>query len=162
MVHSFIELCKSLCHKGAVIYEWDLKVNLTLALAQQISLEDLHFLSTFYISLSSNLYKEFSASKTEPWMIHFRIVALQLPPLSSASRTLSSLADHFHQKKYNFLSFKQQIGFHGKESACNAGDPGSIPGSVYPLQYSGLENSMDCIVHGVAKSRTWLSTFHFH
>ena len=42
----------------------------------------------------------------------------------------------------------------GKESTCNAGDPGSIPGSgrsageEYPLQYSGLENSMDCIVHG--------------
>ena len=41
----------------------------------------------------------------------------------------------------------------GKESACNAGDPGSIPGlgrspgegKGYPLQYSGLENSMDCI-----------------
>ena len=30
----------------------------------------------------------------------------------------------------------------------------------YPLQYSGLENSIDCIVHGVAKSRTWLSNFH--
>ena len=30
------------------------------------------------------------------------------------------------------------------------------------LQYPGLENSMDCIVHGVAKSRTWLSNFHFH
>ena len=40
----------------------------------------------------------------------------------------------------------------GKESACNAGDPGSVPGlgrspgegKGYPLQYSGLENSMDC------------------
>ena len=50
----------------------------------------------------------------------------------------------------------------GKETACNAGDPGSIPGSgrspgegnSYPLQYSGLENSMDCIVHGVTKSWT--------
>ena len=31
-----------------------------------------------------------------------------------------------------------------------------------PLQYSWLENSMDCIVHGVAKSRTPLSDFHFH
>ena len=49
-----------------------------------------------------------------------------------------------------------------KESTCNAGEPGLIPGSGrsagegigYPLQYSGLENSMDCIVHGVAKSRT--------
>ena len=50
----------------------------------------------------------------------------------------------------------------GKESACNAGDLGSIPGlgrspeegNSYPLQYSGLENSMDCIVHGVTKSWT--------
>ena len=35
-------------------------------------------------------------------------------------------------------------------------------GKDYPLQYSGLENSMDCIVHGVAKRRTQLSGFHFH
>ena len=56
----------------------------------------------------------------------------------------------------------------GKESACNAGDLGSIPGvgrfpgegKGYPLQYPGLENSMHCIVHGVAKSRTWVSHFH--
>ena len=32
----------------------------------------------------------------------------------------------------------------------------------YPLQYSGLENSMDCMVHGVPKSQTQLSDFHFH
>ena len=58
----------------------------------------------------------------------------------------------------------------GKESACRARDPGLIPGLGrfaaegigYSLQYSGLENSMDCIVHGVAKSRTRLSNFHFH
>ena len=97
----------------------------------------------------------------------------------------------------------------GKESACNAGDPGSIPGSgrsagdgigyslqyswaflvtqlvknlpavretwvgslswgdplekgqANPLQYSDLENSMDCIVHGVTKSQTQLRDFHF-
>ena len=55
----------------------------------------------------------------------------------------------------------------GKESACNVEDLGSIPGlgrspeerNGYPLQYSGLENSMDrgawqAIVHGVAKSQT--------
>ena len=56
----------------------------------------------------------------------------------------------------------------GKESACKAGDPISIPGlgrspgegKGYPLQYSGLENSMDCIVHGVTKSQTQLSDFH--
>ena len=35
-------------------------------------------------------------------------------------------------------------------------------GRGYPLQYSGLENLMDCMVHGVAKSRTWLSDLHFH
>ena len=34
-------------------------------------------------------------------------------------------------------------------------------GKGYPLQYSGLENSMDCIVHGVTKSWTRLSDFHF-
>ena len=38
----------------------------------------------------------------------------------------------------------------------------SAEGKGYPLQYSGLENSMDCIVHGVTKSRTGLSSFHFH
>ena len=58
----------------------------------------------------------------------------------------------------------------GKESACNAGDLGSIPGlgrfpgegKGYPLQYSGLKNSMDYVVHGVARSRTQLSDFHFY
>ena len=55
----------------------------------------------------------------------------------------------------------------GKESACNAGDLGAIPGlerspgegNGYPLHYAGLENSMDCIDHGVVKSRTQLSNF---
>ena len=37
--------------------------------------------------------------------------------------------------------------------------PGGRHGN--PLQFSGLENSMDCIVHGVAESRTQLSNFHF-
>ena len=35
-------------------------------------------------------------------------------------------------------------------------------GKGYLLQYSGLENSMDCIVHGVAQSQTRLNDFHFH
>ena len=62
--------------------------------------------------------------------------------------------------------FSAQRGFPGgsagKESACNAGDLGLIPGlgrspgegKGYPLQYSGLENSTDCIVDGVAESDT--------
>ena len=65
------------------------------------------------------------------------------------------------------------LGFPGdsddKESACRAGDLGSVPGlgrspgegKGYLLQYSGLENSMDCIVYGATKSRTRLSDFHF-
>ena len=64
-----------------------------------------------------------------------------------------------------FLGFP--CGSTGKESACNVGYLGSIPGlgrspgegKRYPLQYSGLENSSDYIVHGVAKSQTQLSNF---
>ena len=64
-----------------------------------------------------------------------------------------------------FLGFSG--GSAGKESVCNAGDLGSRPGlgrspgegKGYPLQYYGLENSMNYIIHGVAKSQTrqWLS-----
>ena len=65
-------------------------------------------------------------------------------------------------------------GSDGKESACNAGDPDSIPesgrspgeGNDNPLQYPCLGNSMDrgawpAIVHGVTNSWTQLSEFHF-
>ena len=60
-------------------------------------------------------------------------------------------------------------GSNGKKSACSLRDLGSIPGlgrypgegKGNPLQYSGLENSMDCIAHGVTKSRTQLSDFYF-
>ena len=58
----------------------------------------------------------------------------------------------------------------GKESSHNAEDLDSIPGlerppgegKGSPLQDSGLENSMDCIVHGVTKSWKRLSDFHSH
>ena len=61
-----------------------------------------------------------------------------------------------------FLYLYVPCGSAGKESTCNVGDLGSIPGlgrspgegKGYPLQYSGLENSMDYTVHGVAKSQT--------
>ena len=66
-----------------------------------------------------------------------------------------------------FLSFP--YGSAGKESACNLGDLGSNTGlgrsageKGYPLHYSGLENSMNSIVHRDANSRTQLSNFHFH
>ena len=71
-----------------------------------------------------------------------------------------------------FLGFP--CGSAGKESTCNAGDLGSISGlgrspgegNGYPLQYSGLENSVDreawqSTFHEVPKSWTQLSNFHF-
>ena len=74
----------------------------------------------------------------------------------------------FCSENYSELMLKMQVpkcfscGSAGKESACNAGDLGLVPGlgrspgegKGYSLQYSGLENSMDCIVHGVMKSWT--------
>ena len=75
---------------------------------------------------------------------------------------------------YSSFIYSLPGGSDGKESACNARDLGSIPGlgrspgegNSYPLGYTGLENSMDrgtwqATVHGIAKSRTWLSNFHF-
>ena len=69
--------------------------------------------------------------------------------------------------QYSWASLVAQL---VKESACNAGDLGSIPElgrspeevKGYPFQYSGLENSIDCMVHMVTKSRTRLSDFRFH
>ena len=81
--------------------------------------------------------------------------------------------NNFNETKINSTIYSSKYfpcGSAGKETTCNVGDLGSIPGlgrspgggKGYPLQYSGLENSMGCIVHGVAKSRTQLRDFHFH
>ena len=64
---------------------------------------------------------------------------------------------HTHTHTHTCMGFPDSSA--GEETACNVGDLGSIPGlgrspgeqKCYPLQYSGLENSMDCIVHGLAK-----------
>ena len=72
--------------------------------------------------------------------------------------------------KFGSTAYTLICGSAGKESACNTGDLGSTPrlgrslgkGTDYPLQYSGLENSMDYTVHGRAKGWTRLSNFHFH
>ena len=81
---------------------------------------------------------------------------------------------HFFLQKFFFpQSLKKPPCFPGssagKESSCNMGNPSLIPGlgrspgkgNSHPLQYSGLESSVNCIVHGVAKSQAWLSDFHF-
>ena len=78
------------------------------------------------------------------------------------AKSWTQLGNCHFTRNVSFTSRASQVVLSGKESACNAGDLGSIPGlgrspgegNVYPLQYSGLENSMDSIVHGVAKSRT--------
>ena len=103
-----------------------------------------------------------------PWTVVWQ-------PLSNsvAEKKMEMQTGYFLRFKMFFASFLDlgfSCGLAGKESACNAGDLGSIPalgrspgeGKHYPLRYSGLENSMDCIVHGVKKSQTRLSDFHFH
>ena len=68
---------------------------------------------------------------------------------------------------YSCMGFP--CGSAGNEPACNAGDLGSIPelgrspgeGKGYPLQYSGRETSMDCIIHGITKTWTRLSNFYW-
>ena len=102
------------------------------------------------------------------WGYHLIISNMMLLP------TITLLSSGVLKQDLISLHSKHSLGFPcgsaGKESTCNAGDLGSIPwlgrshgeGKGYSLQYSGLENSMDCIVHGVAKSQIWLSNFHIH
>ena len=94
---------------------------------------------------------------------------------SSTPSILSSLFQFLPEKLLLLLSGELRKGFLAgsvsKESACNVGDPGSIPGwgraleegNGNPLQYSWLENPVDSgalgvIIHGVLKSRTRLGT----
>ena len=85
------------------------------------------------------------------------------PQKSQGQASICSFWESFGQ-----VSFP--CGSAGKEYPCSTGDLGSIlglgrspgRGKGYPLQHSSLENSMDFIVHGVAKSRTQMSYFHFY
>ena len=96
--------------------------------------------------------------------------------LASLSMTIFFKSKHFRANGIiSFFLWLSNIGgTAGKESACNMGDLGSIPrlgrcpgeGKGYPVQCSGLDNSMDrgawqATVHGGAKSQTWLSDFPF-
>ena len=64
----------------------------------------------------------------------------------------------------NILGLPLWLSWYRIRLQCRRPGLGRSPGGGkgYPLQYSGLENSMDCIVHKVSKSRTWLINFHFH
>ena len=94
---------------------------------------------------------------------------------STTSLALTSIYYSWKNHSLTIQTFISKVmsllcGLAGKESACNVGDLGSIPGlgrspgkgKGYPLQNSGLENPMGWIVHGVKKSQTQLSHFHFY
>ena len=91
-------------------------------------------------------------------------------PSDALAQCLFSDTHLYSEGIWEYITVMVPGGSDSKESACNVGDLGSIPrlerssreGKSYPLQYSGPEKSMDCIVHGVAKSWTQLSDFHFH
>ena len=95
-------------------------------------------------------------------LTHFYYILLQTFQFSALDLKLFGL-------RWPFIMAVFPCGSAGKESARNVGDLGSIPelerspgeGKGYPLQYSGLENSMDCTVHGISKRRTQMSDFHF-
>ena len=106
--------------------------------------------------------------------IHSSVLAWRIPRTGEPGGLLS-MGSHKVRHDWSDLAAAayMYMGFPGssagKELTCNAVGLGSIPGfgrspderNSYPLQYSGPENSMDCIVHGVAKSQTRPSNFHF-
>ena len=118
-----------------------------------------------------------------PWWSHFCVLWIFTYCSHGLCHGLNCVSSNSHVEALapNVTVFWERAfrcfpgGSDGKESACNAGDLGSIPGlgrspgeeNSYQLQYSGLENSMDrgvwqATVLGVAKSWTRLSDFHFH
>ena len=102
---------------------------------------------------------------TLPWFTQTRERSLS-PVLPYFYKT-SILTPNILYHSYVYKDFP--CGSAGKESAYNLGDLGSVSGlgrspgegKGYPLQYSGLENSMDCIVHGVQRVRHDWATFAF-
>ena len=92
------------------------------------------------------------------------------------SKILTIIIHELVSQCFHFVWVKIQMGFpggaSGKEPTCQCRRLGRCGFDLwlgrsprdrkgYPLQYSGLENSVDCIVHGVTKSQTRLSNFHF-
>ena len=99
--------------------------------------------------------------------IHKQLIQLSCKSNNPLKNRRKTWVYSFPKKTYTSRNLKRcslhfPCGSAGKESVCNAGDLGSIPGlgrspgegKGYPLQYSGLENFMNCIVHGVVKSQT--------
>ena len=107
------------------------------------------------------IYRTFGLLSQLSWNSWASLVAqLVKSPPAMRETWVQSLGSEDSLEKGIILGFPG--GSAGKESTSNVGDLGLIPGlgrspgegKGYSLQYSGLENSMDCIVHGVAKSQT--------
>ena len=130
-----------------------------------------------YLSLPKVWFPELGRSLEEGMATHSSILAWRIPMdrgawWATAHRVTRVGHDWITQYSID-SSWDQILGFLGgtasKESTCSVGDLSSIPGlgrspgegNGYPLQYFDLQYYMDCIVHGVTKSQTRLSNFHF-
>ena len=123
------------------------------------------------VGLLGHMVTLFSVFKGNSELVSIVAVLIYIPTNSiggfSFHHTLCSIHCRVFDDGHSDLGFPS--GSAGKESTCNVGGLSSIPGlgrspgegKGYPLQYSRLENYMDCIVHGVTKSRTLLSNFPF-
>ena len=114
-----------------------------------------------------------AASRLQPLPIMSPEETQDVKTQDTGPRQLTCISKEWFQWAQTFASsHTQKGGSDGKASACKVGDPDSIPGSGRspgegngnPFQYSCLENSMDggawwAILHGVAKSQTWLNGF---
>ena len=106
---------------------------------------------------------------------HSSVLAWRIPGMEEPGGLLSMGSYRVRHDWGDLAAAAAACGSDGKESACNAADLDSIPGSGRspkegngsPLQYSCLENPIDRgawqgTVHGVTKSQTWLSCWHTH
>ena len=132
------------------------------------------FLFLLYFPLFLLLSFKFSSSNTAfscTRQQHFFIFLFLRQSILSYRQIIPKTNDKYLKKRRRKKKLK---GFPecsaGNESTCNAGDPSSIPGSErspgkgrgYPLQYSGLENSMDCIVMVMKILLVMISLFKKH
>ena len=124
---------------------------------------------------SVKCYKTFKLSLAISYKVVYTPTLFPEIPLENKGAKNIYLPKKMYRNIYRSFIYSLPAGSDNKESACNAGDLGSIPGlgrcpgegNGYPLQYSCLENSTDrgtwqATVHGVAKSRTWLSDLHLY
>ena len=97
-------------------------------------------------------------------MFMFLTASFQIHEAKAVIAKRINISIHNDSQIYQHHSLNNWQEIYNETWSCRNAELGRSPGEGkgYPLQYSGLENTMNCIVHRVAKSRTWLSDFHFH